>query len=313
MEIVATKVGILRCDSYAQDRLGQVIAQLAETCSPDMNLRSARVLLKPNLISARRNTLACTEGAFLEAVARWYLDHGARVTVGDSPAFGTTRSVLTRIGVLRSLERAGVCIADFQETEPVTLPSGLKTGLAVEAMHADLLVNLPRVKAHAQMRVTLAVKNYFGCVTGLRKPLWHMRYGGRGGGFSRHIVEILSVLPPGITLVDGITAMHGTGPIGGEPFSLGIAACSANPVAADRAMLEIIGLAPASSPVMQACIIAGLTGTAIGELAFPFLTPGEVRVQGFLVPEELQPVRFNPFRFLYSSMKRTILQQRPST
>jgi uncharacterized protein (DUF362 family) len=312
MDIISTTVGIVRCPYYSSEILTESLQKLAEVCCTNINLRAARIVIKPNLISARRSPLACTEGRFILAAARLFMNHGARVIVGDSPAFGTTRAVLDKIGVLHALQKMAVPIADFTRVKPVILPSGLTTGLAAEALDCDLLVNLPRVKAHAQLRVTLAVKNYFGCVAGLRKPCWHMKYGGTTGAFEHHLVELLSVLPQSITFVDGITAMHRNGPISGEPFDLGIVACSANPVAADRALLEVIGLEPHASPLMLACIDAGITGIDLAELAFPILAPRDVKAENFEVPAELSPIRFSPFRFLKSNIKRTIMQSRAS-
>lgn len=312
MDLVSTKVGIVKCPYYSHEILAESLQKLAGVCRADINLRSARVVVKPNLISARRSSLACTEGRFILAAARLFMNHGARVVVGDSPAFGTTRAVLDKIGVLHSLQKMAVPIADFTRVKPVKLPSGLTTGLAAEALDCDLLVNLPRVKAHAQLRVTLAVKNYFGCVAGLRKPCWHMKHGGTAGAFRHHLVELLSVLPQSITFVDGITAMHRSGPISGEPFNLGIVACSANPVSADRALLEIIGLEPHASPLMLACIDAGIVGVDLSELSFPILAPRDVKADSFEVPPELSPIRFSPFRFLKNNIKRIILQYRAS-
>lgn len=306
MNILSTTVGIVRCSDYNPQILPASLQRLAEACPAGINLRSAVILLKPNLISARKSSLACSEGSFILAAAKWYLDHGARVAVGDSPAFGTTRSVLQKIGVLHTLEKMAVRIVDFTHVEPVVLPSGFRTGLAKEALNCDLLVNLPRVKAHAQLRVTLGVKNFFGCVVGMRKPLWHMLYGGTNGPFHSHLVEILTVLPRSITFVDGITAMHRTGPVGGDPFLLGIAACSTNPVAVDRAILEVIGVAPHTSPLMNACTAAGLAGTDMNDLVFPLLRPDEVSVKDFQVPGKLDSVRFNPLRFIRNSIRRII-------
>ena len=179
MEYVPPSVALTRCGDYHEETLLQAFDQMREAGDPSLRLRGTQVLLKPNLITARRGLLACTEGRFILAAAQWFLDQGCRVAVGDSPAFGTAEAVLANLGVAAELRRRGVRIADFSSTRLVTLPSGLRVGLAAEALDCDLLVNLPRVKVHVQMRVTLVVKNYFGCVGGMRKPLWHMVHGGR--------------------------------------------------------------------------------------------------------------------------------------
>ena len=312
MDLESTKVGIVKCLDYRDESLADALNTLTNACPLPGNLRSSHIVIKPNLISARRSPLACTDGRFILAVVRYFLDRGARVKVGDSPAFGTAEAVLARIGILDALKGMAIKVVDFGRSETVCLPSGLKVGLAAEALHCDTLVNLPRVKAHVQLRVTLAVKNFFGCVAGLRKPCWHMQYGGKSGRFFHHLVELLTVLPQSITFTDGIVAMHKTGPIGGDPFDLGIVACSTNPVALDRSLIEIIGLASDASPLMVACSDAGLTGCDLEKLVFPLLEPQEVKVQNFKFPDFLEPVRFRPDRFLFSSVKRIILQRKSS-
>ncbi|MCI5190639.1 MAG: hypothetical protein D3905_12820, partial [Candidatus Electrothrix sp. AS4_5] len=93
----------MACSSYQEPKLSQAIDQVLDQVveilkveqplSP-LSLCSAQVLLKPNLISAKTGPLACTEGAFILAVAKRFIDQGAKVSLGDSPAFGTTASVL---------------------------------------------------------------------------------------------------------------------------------------------------------------------------------------------------------------------------
>ncbi|NOQ46204.1 MAG: DUF362 domain-containing protein, partial [Desulfobulbaceae bacterium] len=204
MQLDSTIVALARCPGYQAGNLARAIDTVISAVDPPENLTSCHVLLKPNLISAKKGTLPCTEGAFLLAVARWFLDRGAVVSVGDSPAFGTTTSVLARLEYTDQLQKLGVGLVNFSRVRTVILPSGIQVGMAADALDCDLLVNLPRVKAHAQLRITLAVKNCFGCLAGLRKPWWHMMYGGKQGRFADLLVELLSILPDSLHLADGI-------------------------------------------------------------------------------------------------------------
>lgn len=300
-------LALLGRQTYAPAQLDQAVDTLLAASLPDMSLRTTQILLKPNLITATNGTLACTDQRLIIAVARWFRDHGARVRVGDSPSFGSARSVLAAIGALPSLLDLGVPVVEFRHAREVVLPGGKRAALATAALECDLLINLPKIKAHAQMGVTLAVKNYFGCLAGLRKPWWHMVHGGRQGRFSRLLVELLAVLPHGVSLVDGIVAMHRTGPVHGEPFPLGLLACGSNPVAVDTALLAVLGVDPARSPLWLAARQAGVSGTIVTDLTFPQLTPEQCRVSDFVIPEELSPVRFNPFRFMKNTLKRVLL------
>jgi uncharacterized protein (DUF362 family) len=308
MQLNNTSVALLAQPTYQQPQLDRAVERVLATVGGLGTLRTAKVLLKPNLITASNGQLACTDARFIAAVARWFLAQGARVAVGDSPSFGSARSVLTAIGARADLQALGVGVVEFKQTRETLLACGQKAALATAALDCDLLVNLPRIKAHSQMRVTLAVKNYFGCLAGFHKPWWHMAHGGANGQFASLLVELLAVLPPSLSLVDGIVAMHRTGPIHGEPYPLGLMAAGTNPVAIDTALLSLLGIEPSHCPLWQAAFRAGIIGAAREELAFPLATSVALRVHDFITPLELGPIRFNPFRFWKNSIKRVALR-----
>ncbi|MGB5687549.1 MAG: DUF362 domain-containing protein [Candidatus Electrothrix sp.] len=312
-------VALTACSNYDEQTLLPALDRILKTLELPTNLGtnlgtslgSSVVLLKPNLISAKAGPLACTEGALILTVARWFIDQGARVGIGDSPAFGTAASVLKNLNLLDELAHLGVQIRPFQQGIPIELPGGGQAVLARAALECDLFVNMPRVKAHVQARLTMAVKNYFGCLVGLRKAWWHMAHGGTKShekdGFFDRLIRIPAALPSSLNIIDGIVAMHGSGPINGTPYPLGVLAASTNAVAADRALHAILQVDPQDSPVMAACQRAGLDGAALSQLSFPLATPEDLQVDDFQVPGILSPVRFNPFRFLKSSIRRVFM------
>ncbi len=308
MDLNSTTVRLIRQSSYDSPQLDQAVDRIMAATDNLPSLRTAKVLLKPNLITANNGLLACTDGRFIASIARWFLAQGACVSVGDSPSFGSARSVLAKTGTLPLLQALAVPVQEFRQSRELVLPSGHKAALATAALDCDLLVNLPRVKAHAQMRVTLAVKNCFGCLAGFHKPWWHMAHGGRNAQFPSLLVELLSMLPASCTVVDGIVAMHVSGPVHGEPFALGVMAGGANPVAIDTALLDLLSVCPTDSPLWLAARQAKLAGTELGQLVFPWATPESLKTKGFIVPGILNPIRFNPFRFVKNSLKRVLLQ-----
>jgi len=303
----STTVALVSCPEYSSAVLTPAVDKVITALDELEHPPGLQVVLKPNLISAKRGPLACTEGAFIVAVARWFLDKGAKVCVGDSPAFGTATAVLDRLGVLEDLRYLGVSVSDFTSTRKLRLHSGIRAAMAEDALNCDLLVNLPRIKAHAQTRVTLAVKNCFGCLSGLQKPWWHMVHGGESGPFAGLLVELLAVLPRTLTLVDGVRAMHNTGPVRGESYPLNILAAGMNPVAVDTALLSVLNVAPHRSPLWQAAADAEIPGSRLAELSFPLATPAEVQVSDFRVPKSLKSIRFHPVSFAVSSVRRTLM------
>ncbi|MDU9048836.1 MAG: DUF362 domain-containing protein [Candidatus Electrothrix sp. Rat3] len=304
-------VALTACSGYDKQALSQALDRVLTTLELPTNLHSSDVLLKPNLISAKAGPLACTEGALILTVARRFLDQGARVGIGDSPAFGTAASVLKNLHLLDELAHLGVQIRSFKQGIPTELPGGGQAVLARAALECDLLVNMPRVKAHVQARLTMAVKNYFGCLVGLRKAWWHMAYGGNTPctekRFFDRLIRIPAALPASLSLIDGIVAMHRSGPMNGTPYPLSILAASTNAVAADRAFHAVLRVDPQDSPVMAACQRANMDGAALAQLSFPLARPEDLQIDDFQVPGILNPVRFNPFRFLKSSIRRVFM------
>jgi uncharacterized protein (DUF362 family) len=304
---LSASVCLDRCSGYERRSLESVLARIMPYLD-DLKLSSGtRVVLKPNLIAAGAPSLACTHAGFIAAVAAWFLDHGCRVIVGDSPAFGSARNVAERQGIVRALRGMNVQIVEFRSVCHRRLPCGVTVGIAAEALDCDLFVNLPRIKAHDQMYVTMAVKNIFGIVTGMRKPWLHMRFGDSPPVFSRIILELQGLLPSLVTIADGIEVMHKHGPIHGEPLALGCVACSRSAVALDTAMLALLELDSGRSPLWCVAAESNLPGSRLSGIEFPILTPLDFAGSGFVAPEALMPIRFRPLRYVMNSMKRVVL------
>ena len=262
-----------------------------------------KVLLKPNLVSGRRKE-ALPDAGFVAAVARWFVDRGARVSVGDSPAFGSGRQVMRQTGMEDALKGLPVRLIDFVKKERLVTESGLPGVVAAEVFEHDLVVNLPKVKAHGQLGMTLALKNFFGVVPGCRKAMAHMRYGDGNALFHTLLLELPRLLPGHVSIIDGIMAMHVTGPVDGDPYPLGLVGASHDPVALDTAIYTVVGASPGQVPLWAECARRGLAGSDPANLAFPLHRPEELAVDGFRLPGTLDPIRFRIFRFLLNSCKK---------
>jgi uncharacterized protein (DUF362 family) len=301
----ATEVGLLRCPIYQRQDLKETIDHLCSALSFSVRPGDT-VLLKPNLITALRpDGLACTHPEFIAATVEWCLDQSAKVIVGDSPAFGSTEGVMRAVGIAEALQGLSVTIRDFKRGRRMVLAGGSVVHLAEQVFDCDILINLPKVKAHSQLLVTLAVKNFFGAVVGMHKAWYHVRYGDRTENFAELLVDLLTVLPAGISLADGIVAMHGDGPVKGRPFPLHVVAGSVNPVALETALMDVLGLEHGKNPLWLECARRKLPGADPSGLVYPLLAPDSVRAEDFQVPGKLKPVSFNPLRMAISAIKRT--------
>ena len=305
---MADKIPIVvgRSHGYDLDRIKEFCDQAATHLRFAANLRGASVMLKPNLISSRASKLACTEARFVRGVAEWFADHGATLAVGDSPSFGSAAQVVKKMGIGAELEGLEVKVVEFKTPKEHLLTHGVKVGIAEEAMNCDLLVNLPRIKAHSQMYVTIAVKNLFGIVCGMRKAICHMKNGLSHRKFGDLMLDLADVLPHHVTLVDGIEAMTKQGPIKGELLELSCICAGDDPIAVDTLLLDLLELDQKRCPIWRAAAARGYVGAGIEAIECLGEPAASFAGSGFQAPSILNPVPFNPFRFLHSSLRRAM-------
>lgn len=255
--------------------------------------------------------MACTDSRFIAAVAGWFADHGARLKIGDSPAFGTTMSVMARHGMTELPRRMPVEPVQFSTPVARTLENGVTVEIAAEALECDLLVNLPKLKAHNQMYITGAVKNFFGIVVGMRKAMLHMRHGSSHRQFAEILLELPGLVGPHLSLVDGIEVMHRSGPLDGEALGLQCIAGSRCPVALDTALLTLLNLPVGNSPLWQAAARRNHPGSNAADIRYPGTGPGDFQGSGFIAPCALNPIRFSLLRLLAGAVRRLALVIRP--
>lgn len=288
---------IVRKGSYDYETLKPLVFQVADTFLRDRVRPGDRVVIKPNLLApARPERAMVTHPLVIKAVAEYVLQKGLRVTISDSQAMGKFDKVLNESGIRDALKGLDVEFREFRESVDIDVGRPFKKiEIAKDAMDADLLINLPKLKTHAQMRMTLGVKNLFGCIVGLRKPEWHFRTGVNRELFATLLVKIHNAIKPGLTIVDGILAMEGQGPgRSGTPRELGIIAASDDAYALDIILCRLLGVEPYSVFTNKAArdmgyipddIEADGEVTAIDDFSVPDITPlifGPERLHGFL-------------------------------
>ena len=270
------------CEAYDNDRLDaclkRVFAQfggLEKIIRPGM-----RVLLKPNLLTAKKpNDAATTHPAFVEAVARAVMEVGGVVTIADSPggpyAISWLKRVYASTGMDEVAERTGAKLNFDLRVEEVELPQGAllkRVRLLKPIVDADVILNLAKLKTHLMMVYTGAVKNMFGAVAGTEKADYHARMHDYDQ-FATALIDIHMAAKPTLNLIDGITAMEGAGPGSGTPRHLGVVLAAMNAFDGDAVAQGIIGVPWEKVPVMRAGHAAG------------WFLPDELQIRGRTVKE----------------------------
>jgi len=241
-------VSVVACEVYEPEAVRQAVAAvlaplggIGRFVHPGM-----RVLLKPNLLAAAAMERAITtHPAVVRAVAELVQGAGGTVLIGDSPG-GSVKDdslVWRRSGMADVAERIGSSLVPFDGVVWKRL-DGNDYFIARPVLEADLVINLPKLKTHILTLYTGAVKNLFGAIPGTRKREVHCRAPGVQE-FSRALVDVLELVRPGLTLIDGVLGQEGNGPgMGGTPRRYGCLAASEDPVALDAVIARALGYRP---------------------------------------------------------------------
>lgn len=302
-------VSLLRADTYDAAPLAASLDQLLAPLGGMGAIVKPgdRVLLKPNLLTGSRPGHECiTRPELVAAVAQQVIAAGGKPFMGDSPAFGSAKGVARTNGYLPMLQDLNIPVVEFHgHRYAVESDNFDHLRLSKEAMDADVVINLPKVKSHCQLTMTMGVKNLFGCVPGKMKAWWHLEAGKDRDRFGEMLVQTANAIAPNLTILDGIIAHQGNGPSGGEARPLGILAASANVFALDCALLDLLQVNPDTVPTYAAAKRLGLNPET---LEFPLLTPEELAIADWKLPDALVPIDFGAPRILKSTFKHLYIR-----
>jgi uncharacterized protein (DUF362 family)/Pyruvate/2-oxoacid:ferredoxin oxidoreductase delta subunit len=295
---------IIRRASYDYRTLRAIVFEIADSFCSGLIRTGSRVVIKPNLLApAPPDKAMVTHPLIVKAVAEYAIQKGGRVQISDSQAMGSFERVLNESGLRNTLKGLDVEFREFRESVEIDVGEPFrKIEIAKDAMDADLLINLPKLKTHTQMLMTLGVKNLFGCVVGLRKPEWHFRTGVNRELFASLLVKIHGAVRPAVTILDGILAMEGEGPgKSGTPRELGIIAASNDAHALDITICRMLGIEPSRVLTVKAARSMGLIPEDID-------VPGGIpAIAGFICPD-IAPLVFGP-QVLHGFMRRHLVQR----
>ena len=242
-----SRVSILKVENYAKDLISSISDGIRAF---PLEVTNKRVLLKPNLVEYERDNVINTHPAVIGATIEAFRKLGAKeVIVGEGPGHRRdTDGLLMASGLFPYLRETKAPFIDLNLDNIRRLP--LKSRfMNIESLYfaesvltADILVSMPKLKTHHWAGMTLAMKNLFGIVPGMKYGWpknflhWH--------GINESIIDINSTIRPHFVIVDGIVGMDGNGPIQGKPKSVGVLVFGDDPVAVDSTCTRIVGLNP---------------------------------------------------------------------
>lgn len=253
-----------------------------------------RVVLKVNLLSASTSDSAVvTNPSLVKAVALSVSEVGGIPIIADSPSGPFSKRRLEKIyrisGMKQLSDEQGIDLNYDTRTTKVEIPHAKrlkKTPICKYVLDADAIISLPKLKTHSYMTLTLAIKNMFGVIPGLTKPKYHS-LNIKKTAFADMLLDLYSVIPPNLTIMDGIVGMEGDGPFSGNPIDIGMLIASNDAVALDLSICNLIGIEPVGIPVLRQAKVRKLWPQ---QIVYPLLNPKDEKIKNFKLPSTVSYV-----------------------
>ena len=311
------QVGISKCKSYDYNKVLEEVAYLLSKLEVLKGLKPGKILLKTNLLKKNVPEDGVTTHPFVvEGAARYLMEKGFTVIIGDSPGGPFNKVILKSIyeasGIAKVAERCG-CELNYDteaiEVKPpdAKLLNNLK--LVKSFTEVDYVVSCAKLKTHTMMTYTGAVKNLFGMIPGVTKADYHFKMNDPDN-FANMLIDVCDYVKPIFSIIDGIEAMEGDGPSSGDIRKLGLILAGDNPYELDLVACKIAGIenVPTNIHAQKRNLLTGdindivLYGASIDSIDVePFKLPGsthvnfvEDRIPSFVVDFLLDKVRPYP-------------------
>jgi uncharacterized protein (DUF362 family)/NAD-dependent dihydropyrimidine dehydrogenase PreA subunit len=237
--------------------------------------RGEKVLVKPNMITAKTSEQGVTtDPRIVKALVELLKENGAIPSVGDSPGSaysGRASEVFEKTGMLQVIRESGAEFVQFESFPPKIISFEGKLidsiGLASPIFNSKL-INVPKLKTHAQTVMTGAIKNLaFGCIPGAGKSKLHA-IGTSPDRMAKVMIDVYSVIRPLVTLniMDAVIGMDGNGPSAGRARKLGKILVSTDAIALDIVSFKMVGVVPRNVPYVREAMERGLGPSSPDEI-----------------------------------------------
>jgi uncharacterized protein (DUF362 family)/ferredoxin len=251
MKLKGMKLSIIQCRDIAEikAKVDDVFKQISSLLPAS---KDARIIIKPNH-NSYMNALTgnTTDLRLLVAIIKSLQKRGYKnITIGDGTSCGMYRHNYDQFSRLKTAELAKklhVRIIDFNncEFEVVDFGNGLQARVASECLNSDFFIDAPKIKMHAEARMSAALKSLVGCLVGLDKRKIHNIH------FFENILKLNEKIKPDFYFLDGLFVMEETGPSDGNPIKMDLILAGTDPILIDLAVAKLIGYAYDEVPYLK--------------------------------------------------------------
>lgn len=268
--MVRSKVAVVICKDYDFERVKQSIRESLELIGglEDIIKRRYKVLLKPNIAGPfPPEQGATTHPLVIKAMIQLVKETGGIPVVGDGP--GTILPAFEISGIVKVADEEGIEVIPFNKNgfERIEIPTGEQLKeiyFSKDVLDADIVISMPKLKTHAFVYYTGAIKNMFGALLADSRKRTHKIDDAKL--FSKALVDIFTIRKPDLAVMDGIVGMEGVGPTHGQVKKTRVIVSSTDPVALDAVSSSIIGYDPMDIPTTKDAYMRGLGDGKLEEI-----------------------------------------------
>ncbi len=233
--------------------------------------RGARVVIKPNIVVWLNGPFpkwgVITTSTIVEETVVLLKEYGiSDITIveGSLQMIPEDKHIgqkaFAGLGYLKLKQKYGVTLRDVWERpfDTVNIGDGMTLRVNADLMASDFLVNLPVLKTHAQVRVSLGIKNLKGFLNVSSRKKCHSADLEKDLDYM--ISRLPGLMPPSATIIDGIYSLERGPSFDGKPRKSDLVIASSHPVAADLVGARVLGHDPDDIPYLKhAAADAGLS------------------------------------------------------
>ena len=289
---MTTTVALEKCSEYNFDDVYKSIQSLMSLVPPP-DVKGKTVLLKPNILYPKKPELAvCTHPVVVGACVKCFVERGATVIVGESPAIANSLSAAKSTGMYEQVVNNGGEWVEFNKHIVVPCENGkvaVQFNFAEPFARADVVVSLSKLKSHQLMTYTGAMKNLFGLVIGLEKAQCHYRFDDKKD-FAAFLTDLNISANASYAIMDAIVGMDGPGgPGSGDPIKLGFLAASDNLLALDWECASLVGYNPHKIVYLEDALERGIWLKSPHDIKTVGVPESEVRNTDFKIVKDPSP------------------------
>ncbi|HJJ28071.1 MAG TPA: DUF362 domain-containing protein [Methanocorpusculum sp.] len=305
-----TITGSALCKTYERETVLNAVRKAIKAAGGLPDVKGKKVLIKPNLLSeAAPERAVTTHPSVIWAVGKIIKDAGGILSIADSPGAGIVYSVhsLKKIYKKCGIEEIAKDLGIEPNLDTGSQDKSFAEGVIMKRFtvinpvcNADIVISVCKLKTHMFTHFSGAVKNTFGVVPGLDKPVFHSRFPD-SMDFSEMLVDLNELIKPDFCIMDAVVGMEGDGPQGGNPREVGYILASKSVYGLDLSAQTLISMSPECIGTTMAALRRGLIDEVCvkGDEIVPI--PDFVHPSTYRHPEN----ETRPIRKFYRKLQRT--------